>query len=113
MIAMNRRPLNFSQAILAGLQGMGISLAAIHRAARVSPTALIAIFDGRREFNDAQVERLEGFSGRTGAQLAASAVEPGGGHLTDFAESLASAQRAISRTRGARHSRRRATLVTP
>ena len=106
---MKRGPLSFSQAILAGLQGMGMSLAVIQRTARVSSSALIAIFDGRREFSDAQVERLEEFSGRTGAQLAASAVEPGGGHLTDFAESLASAQRAIAR---ARRSRRTATLVT-
>jgi hypothetical protein len=91
---------------------MGLSLAAIQRTARVSADALISIFDGQREFSDAQVERLEEFSGRTGAQLAASAVEPGGGHLTDFAESLATAQRAIARAHRPRRARRTATLVT-
>jgi hypothetical protein len=85
----------FSQAVVIGLQARGFSLASIQRAAGISAAILISVLDNRREFGDAQLERLELMSGLTVGQLGAIALEPNGGPLTDLSRKLASARRAI------------------
>jgi hypothetical protein len=79
---------------MAGLQRVGISLSAVQRSTRMPAAHLLAVLDGRRELSDAQIERIERLSGRTGGQLAAGACEVNGGPLTDLANVLATARSA-------------------
>src|SRR5205085_6366910 len=97
---MNRtKSVSFSEPVLRGLRAKGVSLAAVQRATRVSARFLIEVLDGRREFTDAQIARLEALSGLTGGQLAASVLEPHGGPLTELSEIWADVHRTISPTR--------------
>ena len=105
-----KRRVTFSQPVLRGLQAMGFSLAAIRRAARISPQLLIDVLDGRRELTDTQIGRLETLSGRTGGDLAASVLEPDGGPLTELSKVWAGVHGALSSGRTPRR-RRAASLA--
>jgi hypothetical protein len=81
----------YSQPVLKALQARGHSLASIQRAARASAEFIVAVIDGRKEFSDSQLIRLEKMSGVTGGELAASVLEPEGGPLTELSEVWAKA----------------------
>src|SRR5438067_1676618 len=67
--------LTYSQPVLQALQAKGFSLASVQRATRASAEFIVGVLDGRREFSDAQILRLEKLSGLTGGQLASSILE--------------------------------------
>jgi hypothetical protein len=81
-----------SRIVISGLMARGYSLAAIQRAGNISSGSLVAMMDGRREFSDVQMQRLEAMSGMTLGQLGALALEPNGGPLSGIMEELAAAR---------------------
>lgn len=94
MVRLNTR--GYSRIVLSGVQARGHSLATVRRATGVSADHLIGILDGRREFTEPQLDRLESLTGIANSRLAAFALEPDGGPLTELTEILQSARLEIS-----------------
>jgi hypothetical protein len=78
--------LQFSQAVIAGLNLCGYSDAEIICIARLGPRHLNAIRAGQRAIGGATRRRLEDHTGKTAGQLAALTLEPNGGPLTELLE---------------------------
>jgi hypothetical protein len=95
MVQMNTR--GFSRIVLSGAQARGLTLTALRRATRVSGDQLISILDGRREFTEPQLERIESIAGLSRGQLAALSLEPQGGPLAGITDVLASARQSLSK----------------
>ena len=101
----------YSQAVIRALQARSFSLEKVQRAAVVPATHLIAIFDGRREFSDSQILRIEDAAGITCGELAASVYEPQGGPLTELSEAFAASSSMNFGRRGRRKPKPRPALA--
>jgi hypothetical protein len=86
----------FSRAVLQALRVREFSDAEVCRTARISAPFLAAVAQGKRQFTEAQMGRIERRCRLSGAQLTASVVEPSGGPLTEFAEIWAPVFRAAN-----------------
>jgi hypothetical protein len=112
MVQMN--PRGFSRMVLSGAQARGLTLTAIRRATGVSGDRLISVLDGRREFTERQLERIESIARLSRGQLAALSLEPQGGPLTEITDVLASARQSLSkasRSERARKTKGRSRVV--
>src|SRR5947208_913284 len=98
---MARRKNGYSDLVLEGLRLCGHNDASIRNVARISEVMFTAIASGARELTGAQKLRLEKLAGKTAGQLAALALEPRGGDLTDLVDEWAAfrdlARRSLSK----------------
>lgn len=78
--------LQYSKAIISGLQSTGFDLNRLHEGG-VPARRLQKIIDGRNEFTVREIAIIEQLSGFTGGQLAARTSEPNGGQLTNLMNS--------------------------
>ena len=74
----------FGRAVLAGLRKQGLSDLQIRQMSGVRPATLKMIRAGKRGFSAQALSRLERATGLDAGQIAAHALESGGGALTEF-----------------------------
>lgn len=86
----------FFKAIVAGLRGRGMSDAEIARAAGVPVATVADVAAGKSSFSPAAVNSIESHMHMTGGQIAALALEPDGGALTDVVNALAAVHESIT-----------------
>jgi quercetin dioxygenase-like cupin family protein len=80
----------FSKAVLAGLKGEGYSEEAVREMAGISGKWFESAVAGRLALTDAMLDAIEEETGLSAGELAAKALEPGGGAFTELSKLIAS-----------------------
>jgi hypothetical protein len=97
--------MEFSTAVILGLRSVGISDQDIQSTSGVSAAVFKAIVRGDRKFTNRQLLALEGLVDLTAGQLAARALEPDGGPLTELFKSWTPFHQLTRRSAGKKKSR--------